>query len=93
MNRKRDARAKVERVEEILRRWDPIDVRPGENAPASEYDRYAPHIASLVIHGCSQEELSAHLKSLRVGLGFAASRQEDEEIAREIIEAIRKEAV
>jgi hypothetical protein len=37
----------LSRVEGILRRWDPIGVRPGELAPIDEYDSYAPHIVSI----------------------------------------------
>ena len=46
--RKRGAMVRVRAVEEILRRWDPIGVEAGKLAPLDEYDRYAPHIVSLV---------------------------------------------
>ncbi len=40
--RKQDAMARVREVQAILRRWDPIGVEPGKEAPADEYDTYAP---------------------------------------------------
>ena len=92
--RKRAAMDRVANVQEILRRWDPIGVRPGELAPADEYDSYAPHIVSMVAQGCSREQLCAHLEALRADtMGVGAHRQKDWEVAGEIIEAIRGKAV
>ena len=50
--RKKEAMTRVRAVQAILRRWDPMDLAPGEFAPADEYDSYAPHIVSLVAQGC-----------------------------------------
>ena len=92
--RKRAAMDLVVKVQEILRRWDPIGVSPGEFAPADEYDSYAPHIVSMVAHGCSREQLSTHLEAVRtVTIGVGADRESDWRIAGEILEAIRGSAV
>jgi hypothetical protein len=86
--------ARVEKVQEILRHWDPIGVRPGEEAPADEYDDYAHHIVSMVAQGCSVEELSAHLGTLSaVTIGVGANQAKDRQTAYDIIKAIREEAV
>ncbi|GAB4224049.1 MAG: hypothetical protein Kow0062_25140 [Acidobacteriota bacterium] len=91
---KAKAMARVARVESILRRWDPIGVRPGELAPADEYDSYAPHIVSLVEHGCSVQQLAQHLEKLRTEtIGVKAYPERDMEIAREIVESLRREAL
>lgn len=88
--RKRTAMDLVARVEEILRKWDPIGVQPGELAPADEYDSYAPHIVSMVARGCSREQLRAHLAALRPGItGLDGDHETDWEIAGDIISAIR----
>ncbi len=92
--RKRAAMDRVAKVEEILRRWDPIGVQPGNFAPADEYDSYAPHIVSMVAQGCSREQLCTHLGTVCMDtIGVEARRERDSEIADEIIEAIRGEAV
>lgn len=88
--RKQAAIVRLDKVQEILRRWDPIGVHPGEGAPADEYDGYAPHIVSLVVQGCSKEQLSAHLGSLRTDtIGVEADQESDWQFAGEIIRAIR----
>jgi hypothetical protein len=81
-------------VEEILRRWDPINVAPGVVAPPDEYDSYAPHIVSMVKRGCTIEELATHLERLCVetmGLGSSstASRAHSLEFAAQIVEKLR----
>lgn len=92
--RKRTAMGCVAKVQEILRRWDPIGVQPGELAPADECDSYAPHIVSMVVQGCSREQLCAHLGALRTDtIGVEANRKADWEITDDIIEAIRDKAV
>lgn len=92
--RKRAAMGRVAKVQEILRRWDPIGVQPGELAPADEYDSYAPHIVTMVAQGCSREQLGAHLETIRIeAIGVEAHRLKDWEIAGEIIETIRGRAV
>jgi hypothetical protein len=92
--RKRAAMDRVAKVQEILRRWDPIGVQPGELAPADEYDSYAPHVVSMVVQGCSRDQLCAHLGSARTGtMGVGANRERDWEFAGEIIEAVCGKAV
>jgi len=92
--RKRDAMKRVSRVEEILRRWDPIGVEPGNLAPTDEYDAYAPHIVSMVAQGCSIKELCEHLGVLRVEtIGVESNESGDREIAGEILNALREREV
>jgi hypothetical protein len=91
--RKCKALAHIHTVEAILRRWDPIEVRPGEFAPADEYDSYAPHIVSMVIGGCSIGQLSQHLEHLRTRtMGVEANRKRDLRIAIDIVRALRTKA-
>jgi hypothetical protein len=88
-SRKREAMLKVESVQRILRRWDPIGVQPGHVAPADEYDSYAPHIVSMVLHGCSHDDVCGHLKWLRVEyIGVEEDPSWDREIASEIMEVL-----
>ena len=78
--------SRIRAVQAILRRWDPMDLAPGEFAPEDEYDEYAPHIVSLVSQGCSVEHLLDHLQSLRTGMICMRDKiQDDEDIAREIM--------
>jgi len=82
---------RVSLVQDILRRWDPIGVTPGEAAPAGEYDSYAPHIVSMVAQGCLLEELEEHLRVIRVDtMCVEPDRDRDREIAYEILKAIRE---
>lgn len=91
---KKEAMKRIRTVEAILRRWDPMDLAPGEFAPADEYDSYAPHIVSLVAQGCSVEHLLDHLRSLRTGMVCMRDNPDrDMDIAREMIAALRSEAV
>jgi len=84
---------RVSMVQDILRRWDPIGIAPGEFGPADEYDGYAPHIVSMVVQGCSTEELSKHLEVIRVEtIGVEVNPDRDREIAGEILKAIRDRA-
>jgi hypothetical protein len=65
-------------VQEILRQWDPIGVRPGEGAPADEYDSYAPHLVSMVRRNCSVDQLCGALENIRVQtLGVGADPTRD----------------
>ncbi|MBI5364741.1 MAG: hypothetical protein HZA53_16315 [Planctomycetes bacterium] len=81
--------SRVSRVQGVLRRWDPISVRPGEDAPADEYDGYAPRIVSMVVNGCSRKLLSAHLGVIRVDtIGVAPNPERDWEIAGDTLEAL-----
>jgi len=76
----------VSRVQDILRRWDPLGVRPGEFAPIDEYDSYAPHIVSMVAQRCSLEELCVHLQGIRVEtMCVGPDSRRDREIAGEIL--------
>ena len=87
---KQQAMSKIRAVEEILRRWDPIGVCPGDFAPADEYDDYAPHIVSLVAQGTSIEQLAQHLETIRTqAIGVEANRSHDRDIAKEIIRTLR----
>ena len=84
----------VRLVEAILRRWDPIGVEPGALAPADEYDRYAPHIVSMVKGGCTAEELASHLEHLgseTMGLGPSnvLSQAHSLKFAAEIVVTLR----
>ena len=85
---------RIRMVRAILRRWDPMDLAPGEFAPADEYDTYAPHIVSLVAQGCSVEHLLGHLQKLRKGMVCMRDNpKRDMDTASEIIAALRSEAV
>lgn len=91
---RRVAVRRVAAVQEILRRWDPIGVHPGEVAPDDEYDSYAPHIVSMVAQGCSIEQLCEHLRGFRVNtIGVYSNASRDREIATEIVEALRDKSV
>lgn len=77
---------RIRAVQAILRRWDPMDLAPGEFAPEDEYDDYAPQIVSLVSQGCSVEHLLDHLQKLRTGMICMRDKiRDDKDIAREII--------
>jgi hypothetical protein len=43
--------------------WDPIGVNHNAQAE-TEYDSYAPAIAGMLLRGCTQPELDAHLARL-----------------------------
>jgi hypothetical protein len=91
---KNAAMADISLVQAILRRWDPIGVKPGVVAPADEYDSYAPHIVSMVMGGCTTEELASHLEHLgsqTMGLGpsNALSVAHSHKIAAEIVVSVR----
>jgi len=78
--------AHIRRVEEILRRWDPVGVKPGTMAPLGEYDSYAPHIVSLVLSGHTEEQLAAHLEDLSIStFGVGSNRTRSAKFAAEII--------
>ena len=82
---------RVSLVQDILRRWDPIGIAPGEFGPADEYDGYAPHIVSMAVRGCSPEELRQHLEGIQVEMmGIEANPDRDRQIADEILAAIRE---
>ncbi len=90
--RKKEVMARVRAVQAILRRWDPMDLAPGEFAPADEYDSYAHRCVSLVAQGCSVEDLLGHLQELRTGMVcMRETHERDAAIAREIIATLRSE--
>lgn len=83
----------IARVESILRVWDPIGVRPGVEAPASEYDSYAPAIVAMVAGGASSEEVAVHLGRISTEkMGLSGRPGRDLEIARAIVGAVRSTA-
>jgi hypothetical protein len=92
--RKTETMKRIRDAQAILRRWDPMDLAPGEFAPADEYDSYAPHIVSLVARGCSAEQLLGHLRELRKSMVCMRDNpQHDKDIAGEIIATLGGEAV
>jgi hypothetical protein len=91
---KHKAMDEVRLVEDILRRWDPINTQPGEMGPSDEYDSYAPHIVSKVRAGCSVDELAIHLEGLAVhtmGIGpsLTRSRVHSSQVAAQILSTLR----
>lgn len=92
--RKKETMTRIRIVQSILRRWDPMDLAPGEFAPADEYDSYAPRIVSIVAQGCSVEDLSGFLRKLRKGMVCIRDNPGyDMDIAGEIMAALRSRAV
>lgn len=90
-SRKKELMVKIQDVQAILRRWDPMDLAPGQLAPEDEYDDYAPHIVSLVSRGISLEQLLEHLQKLRSGMICMRDKtQDDPDIAREILAVLIK---
>src|SRR5690242_3497776 len=88
---KRNVAKRIRKVEEILRRWDPIGVMVGEFAPVDEYHSYAPHIVTLVSNGCSVDELSRHLNKIRTEtIGLPKNLSRDREFAIEIRNSLGK---
>jgi hypothetical protein len=89
-SRKNAAMTHVRLVEEVLRRWDPIGVQPGTFAPADEYDSYAPHIVSMVEHGCTMEELAGHLERLSAeSMGVGSNLKTSQKFAAQIVRILR----
>ena len=90
-NRSRKAKAmgRVAAVQQILRRWDPIGVIPThtENQQAlDEYDRYAPHIVSILATGSDEYRLRSHLNNLRtVTIGLPPNPEADAQAAKELL--------
>ena len=92
--RKNDAMESIRIVEEILRRWAPIGVQPGVDAPADEYDSYAPYIVSMVGNGCTVAEVASRLEFLAVetmGLWPSSpeARKHHGEFAAQIVDTLR----
>lgn len=89
-SRAKEAKLHIQAIQTILKRWDPMNLEPGEFAPADEYNSYAPHIVSLVAQGYSAEQILDHLQGLRSGMVcMRENPQHDVEIADEIIATLR----
>ncbi len=88
--RKQAIMAQVHRVEDLLRRWDPIGIAPGTWGPADEYDGYALHIVSMVHQGTTHAQLTAHLTYLRTQvIGVEPLPAIDAETATAILHALK----
>jgi len=88
-----NASAKIRVVQGILRRWDPVGVKPGQFAPEDEYDSYAPQIVSMVESGCSSDVLAAHLEHLSVHkIGVGSNVRTSTKFAAEIIRTLQAPA-
>ena len=85
----RRAKEDLDSVCSILRRWDPIGVRPGpgENeGPMDEYDSYAPGILRLLLDGRDLVRITSHLANIRtVSIGLPEDHASDEAIAQELL--------
>lgn len=91
---KHAAMTEIRAVQNILRRWDPLNVTPGTVGPHDEYDDYAAHIVSIAKMGCTADELTSYLEELCVesmGLssGSVASWAHSHKFASEIINTLR----
>ncbi len=76
-------------VQAILRRWDPLGVKPGVEGPGGQYDEHALMILSSVLHGASHARLSRQLSALSVKItGNPASQERDSRIAKEILSVL-----
>jgi len=90
---KNKAREKLRVVESILRRWDPVGVKPGQFAPEDEYNGYAPQIVSMVEGGCSSDALAAHLEHLSVHtIGVGSNVRANTKFAAEIMRTLQAPA-
>ena len=90
---KNNPKEKLRAVEGILRRWDPVGVKPGQFAPEDEYNGYAPQIVSLVENGCSSAVLAAHLEHLSVHkIGVGSNVRASTKFAAEIMRTLRAPA-
>ena len=93
--RKKMAMAEVGAEEEISRRWDPIGVQPGIAAPLDEYNRYAPHIVTMVTAvAATTTDLATHLEfiasvTMGVGPSTAAAQGLSRKFAAAIIKVLR----
>lgn len=89
---KREYALLVTRVGRVLKRFAPID----ESDKYSYGDEYEPHVGSIVsmlLRGCTRDELSSKLESIRVGEYQLAARPErDREIADAVITAFQKQS-
>lgn len=87
------ANTRIRVVQGILRRWDPVGVKPGQFAPEDEYDSYAPQILSMVESGCSSDALTAHLEHLSVhAMGVGSNVRASTKFAAEIIRTLQARA-
>lgn len=88
-----NANPRIRVVQGILRRWDPVGVKPGQFAPEDEYDRYAPQIVSMVESGCSSDALTAHLEHLSVhSMGVGSNVRASTKFAAEIMRTLQPPA-
>jgi hypothetical protein len=72
------------KVMAMLRKWDPIGVISSGNQ--DEYDSYSPQIVRLLDHGCTAEELAAHLDQLVTDqMRLIVDHKRDLEIAKELV--------
>jgi DNA-directed RNA polymerase subunit RPC12/RpoP len=84
-----NAERSVERVADVLRRWDPMGVDPGAAGPADEYDGYAPMLVELASKGASVDELAQHLGILRAAMmGVRGDAASDRSIASAVVAAL-----
>jgi hypothetical protein len=68
LNREAEAGRDLERVEEALRRWDPIGVLSGlgdDEGPMDEYDSHAPQILGLLQRGADVAGIERELVRIR----------------------------
>jgi hypothetical protein len=83
----------IDVVQEALRRWDPIEViedQRHQGVPLTEYDRYAPHILSLLQRGCSAKDIAAFLtlteeESMELGGVRLSGLTRNRQIAMELV--------
>ena len=87
---KREQRAHIRAVEELLRKWDPIGVIPDlaeDGGPLDEYDSYAPYIVGMLHRGADLAQLAAHLNYCRTGaMGLFPDREADMATANAILQ-------
>lgn len=86
---KKNAMADIKHVEEILQKWDPINVIEDlieSGLPPDEYDSYAPHILSMLRQGADEYKIAKHLGNLQTSsMGLGAWSEKDNEIAKELV--------
>lgn len=87
-NNQRRVMARVTAVQEILRRFDPIGVRPGIDGPLDEYDTYAHELVSIADRGGCVDELRAALQRIVTEkIGLESNPEVELACAREIYAA------
>ncbi len=85
----KNARAQIQVIQGILRRWDPVGVivDPADSkGPIDEYDSYAPSILGKLQAGAGVEDLTRHLYGLTTTrMGLQGDMQRDRLIATELV--------